>query len=153
MLSVRFPNCFPKIFAHGKPLIAAFSGISDSAVSLSLAKNSEKEMAFPTAGEIIDLIKKGATIEWQEKVMQLRQAAVDQQGVIIELREEIQKLQAQLKELKSGEHCPKCKIGNWQIKRSVPDPRFGRMGVLLREYRCDACGFSEQHQFDSKKSA
>jgi hypothetical protein len=110
-------------------------------------------MGFPTAGEIIDLIKKGATIEWQEKVMELRSAAVDQAGVIVQLREEVQTLRARVRQLESGEQCPKCHVGKWLLKQSTPDPVFGEMGLLLREYKCDSCGFSEQHQFDPKKSA
>lgn len=44
-------------------------------------------MAMPSYKDIVDLIKKGATIEAQEKIMELREAAVELQDENISLRQ------------------------------------------------------------------
>ncbi|MDX1442842.1 MAG: hypothetical protein R3270_03575 [Gammaproteobacteria bacterium] len=54
-------------------------------------------MALPGYKEIIELVKAGATIDAQEKIMELRQAALDQQEENIRLRQQMQTLEAQLK--------------------------------------------------------
>jgi len=42
---------------------------------------------IPTYKEIIELIKKGATIEAQEKIMELRESAIELQSENIELKQ------------------------------------------------------------------
>lgn len=58
-------------------------------------------ISAPKVSEIVALIKKGMTIEAQEKIMELRQAVLDQQEVIAELRNEIRELTSQLEFKKS----------------------------------------------------
>lgn len=53
-------------------------------------------MKLPNYKDIIDLIKKGATLEAQEKVMALREGALELQEENINLQEEIKKLQEKL---------------------------------------------------------
>lgn len=54
-------------------------------------------MALPTYKEIVDLIKKGATIEAQEKIMELREAALGLQEENFTFREKIRALEDELK--------------------------------------------------------
>ena len=51
---------------------------------------------LPKYKDIIDLLKKGATIEAQEKIMELREAAIELQDENQELREKISKLEKEL---------------------------------------------------------
>ncbi|WP_155996753.1 hypothetical protein [Thioalkalivibrio sp. ALMg11] len=51
---------------------------------------------LPNYSEIIELLKKGATIEAQEKVMALREGALELQEQNISLRERIRDLEARL---------------------------------------------------------
>lgn len=51
---------------------------------------------FPRYKEIIDLIKKGATVEAQEKIMEPREAALELQEKNIELKERIGRLEEEL---------------------------------------------------------
>ena len=53
-------------------------------------------MALPSYSDIVELIKKGATLEAQEKVMQLREAALKLQEENISLKEQISKLEEHL---------------------------------------------------------
>ena len=46
-------------------------------------------MALPKFNEIIELIKKGSTIEAQEKIMELRHAMMDLQEENLALREQV----------------------------------------------------------------
>lgn len=54
-------------------------------------------MALPTYKDIVDLIKKGATIEAQEKIMELREAALGLQEENFTLREKIRALEDELR--------------------------------------------------------
>jgi regulator of replication initiation timing len=51
---------------------------------------------FPKYGEIIELLKKGATVEAQQKITELRESALELQEENIALKQEISKLQNQL---------------------------------------------------------
>jgi len=53
-------------------------------------------MALPTYKEIVDLVKKGATVEAQEKIMALREAALELQEENLDLKEEVKTLNQQL---------------------------------------------------------
>ncbi|MBI5817528.1 MAG: hypothetical protein HZA88_00925 [Verrucomicrobia bacterium] len=81
--------------------------------------------ALPSYKEIIELLKKGATIEAQEKIMELREKALELQEENLRLREELTKLQKAIDlektlsfdgavywmnkgETKQGPYCPKC---------------------------------------------
>ena len=82
-------------------------------------------MAFPKYKEILDLVKKGATVEAQEKIMELREFAIELQEENLQLKEDIAllKSKAKLKEVLTfkdgvyfqeneneliGPFCPKC---------------------------------------------
>ena len=52
---------------------------------------------LPKYKDIVDLIKKGATVEAQEKIMELREAAVNLQDEVHELREKIRSWSATFK--------------------------------------------------------
>jgi hypothetical protein len=51
---------------------------------------------LPNYKDIIDLVKKGSTLEAQEKIMELREAAISQQEENIELRQRVKALEEQL---------------------------------------------------------
>lgn len=100
---------------------------------------------LPNYKDIIDLIKKGSTIEAQEKIMELRQAALTIQEENVHLRNRILELEAKVKELESidGEPCPRCRKRTWIVESSKPDPTFGDLGGIRRTYKCTNCGFTE----------
>src|SRR5688572_19785422 len=54
-------------------------------------------MALPSYGEIMDLVKKGLTLEAQEKIIQLREAALELQTENVTLKGQIKELQEALK--------------------------------------------------------
>jgi hypothetical protein len=109
-------------------------------------------MPLPSYKEIIELVKVGATIEAQERIMQLRQAALDSQEENIALRNEILELKAKIKELESdaGEPCPRCRKKTWIVESSRPDDHFGDLGAVRRDYKCSACGFTESVMIEPK---
>jgi len=102
-------------------------------------------MALPNYKEIVELLKKGTTIEAQEKIMELREAALSLQEENINLKNQILELLEKVRKFESfeGEPCPKCRKPAWVVESSKPDPKFGRLGVICRGYRCTECGFSE----------
>ena len=53
-------------------------------------------MSLPSYKDIIELIKAGATIEAQEKIMELRQSALEIQEENIKLRNRIIELEARV---------------------------------------------------------
>ncbi len=52
---------------------------------------------LPNYKDIMDLVKKGATVEAQEKIMELREAALEFQEENIRLRERVKKIEGELK--------------------------------------------------------
>lgn len=102
-------------------------------------------MALPGYKDIIDLVKTGATIEAQEKIMELRTSALDAQEENIRLRNRISELEARIKTLESleGEPCPRCRKRTWVVETSQPDPTFGDLGGVRRTYKCSECGLIE----------
>lgn len=54
-------------------------------------------MALPTYKDIVELMKKGATVEAQEKIMELREAVIELQEENLVLRQEATDLRSQLK--------------------------------------------------------
>jgi len=107
-------------------------------------------MAIPTVKEIWELVKAGATIEAQEKVMELRQAVMDLQETNIDLREELQSLKAELQATKAVldntpllPRCPRCGKRSWSLKESKEDTLMGEVGMFRRLYECGECGLSE----------
>ena len=53
-------------------------------------------MAIPTYKDIVDLMKKGATVEAQERIMELREAVLELQEENVSLRQNIRQLEEQL---------------------------------------------------------
>ena len=102
-------------------------------------------MTLPSYKDILELLKAGATIEAQEKIMELRQAALSIQEDNVQLRNRVLELEARVKELESGagEPCPRCRKKTWIVEKSEPDPTFGRLGGIRRTYKCTECGLSE----------
>ena len=102
-------------------------------------------MAIPSVRDIFDLIKTGATIEAQEKIMELRLTALESQEDNIGLRNRVHELEAKVNDLinDTGEPCPKCRKKTWIVESSKPDPQLGELGVTRREYKCAQCGFTE----------
>jgi len=102
-------------------------------------------MALPNYKDIFDLVKAGATIEAQEKIMELRQSAMDAQEENIGLRQRVIELEQQVRELESldGDPCPRCKKRTWIVESSKKDRQFGRLGGIRREYRCTECDLTE----------
>ena len=80
---------------------------------------------IPNYKEIIDLVKKGATIEAQEKIMELREAAMELQQENIELQKKVKGLEEIIDKKRSMKfnspfyyadgdnipHCPRC----WEV--------------------------------------
>jgi hypothetical protein len=91
--------------------------------------------------EIFKLIKKGATLESQQKIIEL-------EGIVIDLKKENLSLKQQIELSEKGERCPKCRKGYWNLVESKPHPTFGEVGVLERKYKCSECGFTENQIFD-----
>lgn len=103
-------------------------------------------MALPKYKDIMELIKKGATLEAQEKIIELRETAFELQEENLELKEEIRSLKKELSQIKEfrGETCPSCKRAGWFIKSSKNDPIFGDLGGSRRVYACKFCDFTEE---------
>jgi regulator of replication initiation timing len=99
-------------------------------------------------GIILELIKKGATIEAQQKIIELKEIVISLQEENFGLRTENLSLRQQLELSEKGERCPKCRKGAWNLVESNPHPIFGEAGVLERKYKCSECDFSENHIFD-----
>lgn len=102
-------------------------------------------MSLPNYKDIVDLLKKGATIEAQEKIMELRESALKLQEENIQLKNQLLELQEKVRKLESveGEKCPRCQKPTWIVESSKPDKVFGQLGGIRREYRCTECGFEE----------
>ena len=102
-------------------------------------------MALPNYKDIYELVKTGATIEAQEKIMELRQSAMDAQEENIGLRQRILELEDEVRKLDSlqGEPCPRCQKRTWIVEESKKDRKFGDLGGIRREYRCTECDLTE----------
>ena len=79
-----------------------------------ISEGSQK-MPIPTVKEIWELVKSGATLQAQEKVMELPQAVMDLQETNLALREELQSVKAELQATKTAfeatpllPRCPRC---------------------------------------------
>ena len=102
-------------------------------------------MSIPRYKDIMELIKAGATLQAQEKIIELRQAALDIQEENVVLREKVAGLKARVRELESleGEPCLRCRKRAWHVSKSEPDKTFGQLGGIRRTYICDECGLEE----------
>ena len=95
------------------------------------------------------LIKKGATLEAQKKIIKLEEEVISLQEENISLRKENLALKQQIEILEKGERCPKCKKPAWNVMDSKPHPDLGDEGVSIRTYRCSECGFTEPKLYHS----
>lgn len=109
-------------------------------------------MALPSYKDIVDLLKKGATIEAQEKIMELRESALELQEENINLKHQVLELQGKVRKLEAleGEPCPKCRKPAWAVESSMPDSEFGDLGGIRRVYKCSECGFTESQLITPK---
>jgi len=95
--------------------------------------------AIPSAKEIIELLKKGATLEAQEKIMELREALLSEREENHVLKQKIQELEKKLEikgqldwdgsvywlikkddqnnEIKDGPYCQQCYDSNEKLIR------------------------------------
>lgn len=104
--------------------------------------------SLPGYKDILELFKRGATLEAQDKIMELRTAVHDLQDENFSLRERVKQLEAQF-ELKSKlvfkdrmywmeedgvPFCPTC----WE-DREKPIHLLG--GAPGERYRCEVCNF------------
>jgi len=107
---------------------------------------------LPSYKEIIDLLKKGATLEAQEKILELRKLSLELQEENIELREKILSLEQRIKQIEDfeGEPCPRCRKPAWVLESSEPDKTFGELGGLHRIYKCSECGSTESQLITPK---
>ena len=92
-----------------------------------------------------ELIKKGATLEAQKKIIELEEK-------VILLQKENLALKHKIEVMEKGERCPKCKKPAWNLIDSKPHSIFGVTGVLERTFKCSECGHTEKHQYDSFQS-
>ncbi|MBX6382111.1 MAG: hypothetical protein IRZ07_03920 [Microbispora sp.] len=46
----------------------------------------------------------------------------------------------------AADACPKCHAPALRLLAETPDPMFGDLGVKLRAFRCEACGFETSRQ-------
>lgn len=102
-------------------------------------------MGAPSFQDVIKLIKAGATLEAQEKIVELRESMMNLQEDNLALRAEVQDLKEQLAELSqtSLPNCPRCGKPAFSLKQSEEDAFMGAAGMFRRLYECTECGLSE----------
>ena len=108
-------------------------------------------MALPSYGEIVELFKKGLTLEAQEKIMQLREAILELQEENHSLRERNKALADELKQKgelvyegesywlqqgnkRDGPFCQKCQDVDSKLVRMVAVTYDG-----VSHWRCHQC--------------
>lgn len=104
---------------------------------------------IPKYKDIVELMKKGSTLEAQEKIMELREAVIELQDENSELKNHIKEMESQLKfnsslrfespfyysENDEVPYCPKC----WEAdKKAVHLPPAQKVGAGPR-YDCVEC--------------
>jgi regulator of replication initiation timing len=111
------------------------AALSSAKTILDLMKNAkDAQLAIKISSEIANL--QGRLIDVQQQVFGLQEENQ-------KLREEARELKAKLADVAEMEACPKCRKKAWHVESSRPDPDLGDLGVSLRIYKCDSCGFSE----------
>lgn len=93
--------------------------------------------------EIIDTIRK-ALEGWSTWQRLLRAA-----DKVDELERQIAELRGDKAAGPPREACPRCGERRFIMLSSAPDPIFGDAGVVIRGYRCTACGLEESRQIDT----
>ena len=102
-------------------------------------------MPTPSFQDVIKLLKAGATLEAQEKIIELREATMNLRDENVALRSELQSLKERLAELSQSTlpSCPRCGKPVFALKDSKEDDMMGSVGMFRRLYECVECGFSE----------
>ena len=115
-----------------------------------------------TAKDIYELVKKGATIDLQQRLMQLREEALALQEDNIQLRQKVQMLEEQLRQRnepefdgeiywfpkdggkKDGPFCQKC----FDAEQKLIRLQSGKGEDWSFDWRCSVCGtnYGEYHQ-------
>lgn len=76
--------------------------------------------------------------------------AIPEWNDLIKLPAKVAELEKRIAALENKETsfdaCPACKQTAFKLISSKPDPVMGEVGVVLRHYRCDSCGFEEQQK-------
>jgi DNA repair exonuclease SbcCD ATPase subunit len=85
----------------------------------------------------------GRIAEVYDYISDSKEAVLDAQETISQLREENERLETKLAETVEAEPCPSCHKKGWHVESSQPDPTFGDLGAARRVYRCRFCQFSE----------
>ena len=118
-------------------------------------------MTIPNYKDIIELLKKGMTLEAQEKIMELREAALEIQEENFSLRQKIQQLEGELHRSKNlifksnvywlsedgrqkdGPFCPHCKDDKDKLIRLRIGTNQGHA------WECPICFYYfDQHKLD-----
>lgn len=108
-------------------------------------------MKTPTYTEVIDLLKKGLTLEAQEKIMQWREACLQLQEENLQLRQKNSQLEAELSQKKKLKHsrslyfsegevvpyCPRCLETESKHIHLFPGP----VDQNLESWECHACSY------------
>ena len=109
-------------------------------------------MSLPGYKEIVDLVKKGATIEAQEKIMELRERSIELQEENYQLRDELRELKGLLSqreslnfigqvyyagegESKEGPFCPTCHDSDSKLIRLQPFNHY----LAGQQWVCKVC--------------
>jgi hypothetical protein len=112
-------------------------------------------MALPAYKDIIELIKKGATVEAQEKIMELRETALSLQEENFSFRERIKSLEDELKlkqqlkfdkvkywlidgETKNGPFCQRCYDVEKKLVR-LQDKGYNDVQGYIDVWKCAEC--------------
>ena len=114
---------------------------------------------IPSLQEIVDLIKKGADLEAQEKIMELCDACVSFREESLALRERVKELEQKLsqkdkvifetgtywvegQEIRDGPYCPACYDSNDKLIRLQHWPESDD-GMVSERYLCPICKFQQ----------
>lgn len=104
---------------------------------------------FEIMKKITDLSKKGMTLELQERIADLREEVIKVKEDNVQLRNDNLDLKQRIEELSQGERCPKCRQQSWVLEGSNPHHIFGDCGVIVRNYKCSKCGFTEIREINA----
>ena len=102
-------------------------------------------MPKPSFQDVIKLLKAGATLVAQEKIVELREEMANLRDENLALRSEVQSLKEELAELTQSSlpNCPRCGKPSFSLKESNEDSMMGAVGMFRRLYECTECRFSE----------
>ncbi len=121
-------------------------------------------MALPTYKDIVDLLKKGATIEAQEKIMELREAALEIQNENLILKQQIASLTAaqnlqdrltykkpfyEAKDNQNDKFCQRCyDVDRKAVRLQQVEPKYWRCIQCRNDFTEDGYDPSDPHDTD-----